>query len=84
MRGSMEPRIEQFSRGVPRAMEPITGIGNRRSQICAARLARGSQLNQIDDVLAGGQALDDIVEALREAHTEQQLEEMLQPEASAR
>ena len=26
---SMEPRIEQFSRGVPRAMEPIAGIGKR-------------------------------------------------------
>ena len=25
----MEPRIEQFSRCVPRAMEPITGVGKR-------------------------------------------------------
>ena len=37
LRGSMEPRIEQFSRSVPRAMEPITEIGNRLPSIARKR-----------------------------------------------
>ena len=48
MRGSMEPRIAQFSRRVPRAMEPISGM----CEIAGARGHLGLQ-----DVLAGLEAL---------------------------